>query len=223
MTQFSWSSPAVTTNICYTIADIHNSHCTSLGTLELNLSKQSQSQNYVTTDGQSASVSWNIAPIWGLRPDFCYCQTLAGLLMRSALSLTRDNCSWPSSAQSFSGPTPVGLVTIIYSLRFATSLFVASHDSQGYGGGIRLRLHTGDWSKPVRVRVRVTLQLTVSQSICLGVEPRLGLWFPFNTHKSFAFYWRKRFSVTVINPRHGPLTENTSLASKGMSYCCHAH
>jgi hypothetical protein len=26
----------------------------------------------------------------------------------------------------------------------------------------------------VRVRVRVTLQLTVSQSVCLGVEPRLG-------------------------------------------------
>jgi hypothetical protein len=28
---------------------------------------------------------------------------------------------------------------------------------------------------PVRVRVRVTLQLTVSQSVCLGVEPNLGL------------------------------------------------
>jgi hypothetical protein len=26
----------------------------------------------------------------------------------------------------------------------------------------------------VRVRVRVTLRLTVSQSVCLGVEPRLG-------------------------------------------------
>jgi hypothetical protein len=30
---------------------------------------KSQSQNYVTTDGQSASLSWNKAPIWGLRPD----------------------------------------------------------------------------------------------------------------------------------------------------------
>jgi hypothetical protein len=28
-------------------------------------------------------------------------------------------------------------------LRFETSLFVASYDSQGHGGGIRLRLHTG--------------------------------------------------------------------------------
>jgi hypothetical protein len=29
--------------------------------------------------------------------------------------------------------------------------------------------------KIIRVRVRVTLQLTVSQSVCLGVEPPLGL------------------------------------------------
>jgi hypothetical protein len=36
------------------------------------------SQSYVTTDGQSASLSWNKAPIWGLRPDFYYCQTVAG-------------------------------------------------------------------------------------------------------------------------------------------------
>jgi hypothetical protein len=46
------------------------------------------------------------------------------------------NCSWPSPAQSFSCPSPVGLVTIFYCLRFETSLFVASYDSQGYGGGI---------------------------------------------------------------------------------------
>jgi hypothetical protein len=36
----------------------------------------------------------------------------------------------------------MGLVTIFYSLIFDTSLFVASYDSQGYGGGIRPRLHT---------------------------------------------------------------------------------
>jgi hypothetical protein len=38
----------------------------------------------------------------------------------------------------------MGLVTIFYYLIFETSLFDASYDSQGYGGGIRLRLHTGD-------------------------------------------------------------------------------
>jgi hypothetical protein len=42
------------------------------------------------------------------------------------------------------------------------SLFVASHDSHGYGGSIR-------------TRVKVTLRLTVSQSASLGIEPHLGL------------------------------------------------
>jgi hypothetical protein len=45
-----------------------------------------QSQSYVTTDGQSASLSWNKAPIWGLRPDLYYCLTVAGLLTWGALS-----------------------------------------------------------------------------------------------------------------------------------------
>jgi hypothetical protein len=45
-----------------------------------------ESGYYVTTDGQSASLSWNKAPIWGLRPDFYYYQTFAGLLMWSTLS-----------------------------------------------------------------------------------------------------------------------------------------
>jgi hypothetical protein len=53
------------------------------------------------------------------------------------------NCYWTSPAQSFSGPSPVGIVAIFYCLRFETSLFVASYDSQGHSGGIRPRLHTG--------------------------------------------------------------------------------
>jgi hypothetical protein len=43
----------------------------------------------------------------------------------------------------FLGRSPLGLATVFYCLRFETSLFVASYDSQGHGGGIRLRLHTG--------------------------------------------------------------------------------
>jgi hypothetical protein len=110
--------------------------------------KSSQSQSYVATDGQSASLSWNKAPNRGLRPDLCYCQTVADLFMWGALSdertgLSFTNCCWSWPAQSFSGPSPVALVTIFYCLRFETSLFVASYDSQGYGGGIRPRLHTG--------------------------------------------------------------------------------
>jgi hypothetical protein len=46
---------------------------------------------YITTDGQPASLSWNKAPIWGLRPDFDYCQTFAGLLMWGVLSDERTD------------------------------------------------------------------------------------------------------------------------------------
>jgi hypothetical protein len=56
----------------------------------LSVLSQSQGQSYVTTDGQSSSLSWCQAPIWGLRPDFYYCQTVAGFLMWGALSLTRE-------------------------------------------------------------------------------------------------------------------------------------
>jgi hypothetical protein len=37
------------------------------------------SQSYVTTDSPLASLSRNKAPIWGLRPDLYYWQTVAGL------------------------------------------------------------------------------------------------------------------------------------------------
>jgi hypothetical protein len=57
-----------------------------------------QSQSYITTDGQSASLSWNKAPIWGLRPDLCYCQTFAGLFMWGSLSDDRTGLSFPIAA-----------------------------------------------------------------------------------------------------------------------------
>jgi hypothetical protein len=50
------------------------------------------------TDGQSASLSWSKAPIWGLRPDFYYCQTIAGLLMWGALSDQRMGLSFTIAA-----------------------------------------------------------------------------------------------------------------------------
>jgi hypothetical protein len=53
-----------------------------------------QRQSHVTTDGQSASLSWNKAPIWGLRPDFYCCQTIAGLLMWGALSDEKTGLSF---------------------------------------------------------------------------------------------------------------------------------
>jgi hypothetical protein len=80
--------------------------------------------------------------------DFCYCKTTAGLLMWGALwredGSVIYNCCWPSPAQLFTGQSLEEHVTIFYSLIFFSSLFVASYDSQGYGGNIRPRLHTSN-------------------------------------------------------------------------------
>jgi hypothetical protein len=54
----------------------------------------SQNQSYVTTEGQSANMSRNKAPIRGLRPDLYYCQTVVGLLMWGALSDERTGLSF---------------------------------------------------------------------------------------------------------------------------------
>jgi hypothetical protein len=42
---------------------------------------KSESESYVTTDSQSASLSWNKAPIWGLRPDIYYSLTITALFL----------------------------------------------------------------------------------------------------------------------------------------------
>jgi hypothetical protein len=68
-------------------------------TAVFNYSCQSQSQSYVTTDSQSVSVSWNKTPVWGLRPDFYYCHTVAGLLMWGALSDERAVLSFARLSQ----------------------------------------------------------------------------------------------------------------------------
>jgi hypothetical protein len=54
----------------------------------------SESESYITIDGQSVSLSWKKAPIWGLRPDLDYCQTVAGLLMWGFLSDERTGLSF---------------------------------------------------------------------------------------------------------------------------------
>jgi hypothetical protein len=77
------------------------------------------------------------------------------------------NYCWLSPAQSFSGPSPVGHMTIFYCLEVETSPtwrtrylylyapetgwpsyilgteypFMASYEAQGYGNGVRTRLH----------------------------------------------------------------------------------
>jgi hypothetical protein len=79
-----------------------------------------ESESYVMTDGQSANLSWCQAPIWGPRPDFYYCQTLAGLLLWVALSEDRTGLSLTTAA----GPRQLSHSRIrvpFYFLRFETS------------------------------------------------------------------------------------------------------
>jgi hypothetical protein len=93
---------------CYTLNHTHDcltswlinylSYANSLSSFFTLTLGQSQRQSYVTTDGQSASLPWNEAPVWGFRPDFYYCQTAAGLLMWSALSDERTDLSFTIAA-----------------------------------------------------------------------------------------------------------------------------
>jgi hypothetical protein len=132
-----------------------------------------QSRSHVTTDGPSASLSWCLAPIWGPVPDFCYCQfwvrwggapTLTrGRVCRLKLLLslasavicgsesrgTHDHISLSQirNSPSLEGQVPVFItprenVAQLYPQAMG-SLYVASCNSQGYGGSIRTRLHTG--------------------------------------------------------------------------------
>jgi hypothetical protein len=80
-------SPAVVQNCLSAIPSTElNRHLFSASLAELNCTQhyQTKSQRHNATDGQSASLSWNKAPIWGLRPYPCYCQAVACLF-----SLTR--------------------------------------------------------------------------------------------------------------------------------------
>jgi hypothetical protein len=109
-----------------------------------------QSQSHIATDGQSVSQSVSL----GIEhPPGAHDQiVIAPRLLRSCLcwapSLTRG---WVCllymllalASAVFLGSNPLVLVIIFYCLTFETSLFVASYDSQGHGGGIRPRLHTG--------------------------------------------------------------------------------
>jgi hypothetical protein len=79
---------------------------------------------------------------------FITCVTITVLFLWGALSDERTGLSFvyaagPCQRSLSRARSPLGLETIFYCLTFETSLFVASYDSQGHGGGIRSRLHTG--------------------------------------------------------------------------------
>jgi hypothetical protein len=57
----------------------------------------SESESCIMTYDQMVSLSSNKAPIWGLGPDFCYCQTV-GLLVWGALSDQKTGLSFTIAA-----------------------------------------------------------------------------------------------------------------------------
>jgi hypothetical protein len=71
---------------------VHEAHTIAI------LSSVTESETHVMTDGQSASLSWNKAPIRGLRPDFYCCQTFAVLLTWGVLSDERTGLSFTIAA-----------------------------------------------------------------------------------------------------------------------------
>jgi hypothetical protein len=99
---------------------------------------ESESESYVTTDSQSASLSWYKAPVWGLRPDFYCRRTVAGLLMWGALSDERTGLSFTIAT----GPS-----------QRSHSLFRAPLDSRAYFTVSDLRLPIS--SSPTTRRVTV--------------------------------------------------------------------
>jgi hypothetical protein len=104
------------------------------------------SQSHIATDGQS--VSLDVEPHLGLMTRYLLLFDSYGHVFVGRPLWREDGCvffirCWPLIAQSFSGPRPLVLAIIFFCLRFETSILVVSYDSQGHGGGIRPRLHTG--------------------------------------------------------------------------------
>jgi hypothetical protein len=123
---------------------------------------------------------------------------------------------WPSPSHSFSGPSPLRLVTIFSCLRFETSLFVASYDLQGHDGGIRSRLHTGlcvpitsESKSKLRYDWRSVGQSVLVSSTHLGLRSRFLL-----LSDSFGFFdlgrslWRE----------NGPAVYNCCWSSPAQSF-----
>jgi hypothetical protein len=138
--QPAMSSPAIPWQRLLTTEILHfHALWSFLHSLWCRIQLWTQSQSHIATDGQS---------VMGLMTRYLLLFDSYGLVFVGRPLWREDGslfciCCWPLPAQSFLGPSPLGLATIFYCLRFETSLSITSYDSQGHGGGIRPRLHTG--------------------------------------------------------------------------------
>jgi hypothetical protein len=82
-------------------------------------SELSQSQSYITTDGQSASLSGSYDQIFITVRQLRVCWYGAPSLTRGRVCRLQSLLSSP--VQSFSDPSPAGLMTTFYCLRFETA------------------------------------------------------------------------------------------------------
>jgi hypothetical protein len=97
------------------------------------------------------------------------------VILRSDSRRTRDHILLSQIRDS---PNPEGQIPVFISPRNLVaqlypqalgSRFVASYDSQGYGGGIRPSLHTGE-TRQSKSKLLYDWRFT-AQSVCLGVKP----------------------------------------------------
>jgi hypothetical protein len=127
-----------------------------------------QSQSYIATDGRSISKPWS---------DIYYCLTVTVLLLWGALSDERTGLSFVYAA----GPRQRSLSRVrvpwISRPYFTVSVFRLPFSLPPLTRSVTVEIFVPASTRVlliVKVKVKVTLRLTVGPSVRLGVEPHLG-------------------------------------------------